>query len=114
MRLANKTTIRLDNTKLEFGAFGVDRHLMHPIFQWLDYQYADYGGFARATDDRDIGGFRNRLIAGVNLHNGRIDNKQYVNVARQQGRAGVVVDRSRRRISRPTSRIRSTCCRTSR
>ncbi len=24
-----------------------DRHLMHPIFQWLDYQYEDYGGFGR-------------------------------------------------------------------
>ena len=37
---------------------------MHPIFQWLDYQYDDYGGFARITDERCIGGFKNRLIAG--------------------------------------------------
>ncbi|MFN5718892.1 MAG: TonB-dependent receptor plug domain-containing protein, partial [Bradyrhizobium sp.] len=28
VRIANKTTIRLDDTQLEFGAFGVDRHLM--------------------------------------------------------------------------------------
>ena len=48
---------------------------MHPIFQWLDYQYDDYGGFARVTDERCIGGFKNRLIAGVNLHNGEIDNQ---------------------------------------
>ncbi len=48
VRIANKTTIRLDDTQLEFGAFGVDRHLMHPIFQWLDYRYKDYGGFAEA------------------------------------------------------------------
>ena len=32
---------------VEFGAFGVDRHLMHPIFQWLDYRYTDYGVFGR-------------------------------------------------------------------
>ena len=25
---------------------------MHPIFQWLDYTYDDYGGFAELTDDR--------------------------------------------------------------
>lgn len=85
VRLANKTTIRLDNTVVDFGAFGVDRHLMHPIFQWLDYRYQDYGGFAKVTDDRIIGGYRNRLVAGVNLLNGRLDNKQYVNIAGQKG-----------------------------
>jgi iron complex outermembrane recepter protein len=81
LRIANKTAVRLmPGTLLEFGAFGVDRHLMHPIFQWLDYEYRDYGGFARLTDDSRIAGFRNRLIAGVNLHNGSIDNNQYQNL----------------------------------
>ena len=85
MRLANKTTIRFDDTKVEFGAFGVDRHLMHPIFQWLDYSYKDYGGFAKVTDDRFIGGFRNRLVAGVNVLNGSIDNQQFANIGGQKG-----------------------------
>jgi iron complex outermembrane receptor protein len=80
-RLANKTAIRLSaNTRVEVGAFLTDRHLMHPIFQWLDYQYEDYGGFARLTDERMIGGFKNRLIAGANLHNGTVDNKQFQNL----------------------------------
>jgi iron complex outermembrane receptor protein len=85
VRVANKTTIRLDDTKIEFGAFGVDRHLMHPIFEWLDYRYKDYGGFAKVTDDRLIGGFRNRLVAGVNVLNGSIDNQQFVNIGGQKG-----------------------------
>ncbi|SEH69488.1 TonB-dependent receptor [Tardiphaga sp. OK245] len=85
VRLANKTTIRLDNTTIDFGVFGVDRHLMHPIFQYLDYSYQDYGGFAKVTDDRNIGGYRNVFVAGVNVINGRIDNNQYVNVAGQKG-----------------------------
>jgi iron complex outermembrane receptor protein len=85
VRLANKTTIRFDDTTLEIGAFGIDRHLMHPIFQYLDYHYQDYGGFAKATDDRSIGGFRNVLVAGVNVINGRIDNNQYINVGGQKG-----------------------------
>jgi iron complex outermembrane receptor protein len=85
VRLANKTTLRFDNTTVEFGVFGVDRHLMHPIYEYLDYHYQDYGGFAKATDDRNIGGFRNVLVAGVNVLNGRIDNQQYVNVGGQKG-----------------------------
>ena len=85
MRIANKTTIRFDDTKVEVGAFGVDRHLMHPIFQWLDYSYKDYGGFAKVTDDRFIGGFRNRLVAGINILNGSIDNQQFANIGGQKG-----------------------------
>jgi len=85
VRLANKTTIRFDNTTVDFGLFGIDRHLMHPIFQWLDYRYQDYGGYVRATDDRMIGGYRNRLIAGVNVINGSIDNQQFANIGGQKG-----------------------------
>jgi len=85
VRLANKSTIRLENTIVDFGAFGVDRHLMHPIFQWLDYRYRDYGGFAKVTDDRFIGGFRNRFVAGINILNGSIDNQQFANIGGQKG-----------------------------
>lgn len=85
LRLANKTTLRFDDTTVDIGVFGVDRHLMHPIFQWLDYKYADYGGFGRVTDDRFIGGYRNRLIAGINVINGRIDNQQFANIGGQKG-----------------------------
>src|SRR5882757_3110039 len=85
VRIANKSTIRLENTVIDFGAFGVDRHLMHPIFQWLDYRYRDYGGFAKVTDDRIIGGFRNRFVAGVNVINGTIDAQQFVNIGGFKG-----------------------------
>lgn len=80
LRIANKTTVRLSQgTLLEFGAFNVDRHLDHPIYQWLDYRYDDYGGFARLSDDSVIAGVRNRFIAGVNLHNGKVDTKHFAN-----------------------------------
>ncbi|MCE3256820.1 MAG: TonB-dependent receptor [Nitrobacter vulgaris] len=85
VRIGNKTTMRFDNTTVEFGAFGIDRHLMHPIFQWLDYHYQDYGASVRAVDDRVINGFRNRLVAGVNVINGRIGNQQFANLAGQKG-----------------------------
>lgn len=100
LRIANKTTIRLaPGTMVELGAFNVDRHLMHPIFQWLDYTYDDYGGFARITDESVVSGFKNRLIAGVNLHNGTIDTKQYVNVGGQKGALTVDADDEARNFS---------------
>jgi iron complex outermembrane receptor protein len=80
VRLANKTALRFGPTTVELGIFGLDRHVMHPIYQWLDYTVQDYGGFVRATDDRMIGGYRNRVVAGVNLDNGTIDNQQFVNL----------------------------------
>ena len=80
VRIANKTTLRFGPTTVELGVFGVDRHVMHPIYQWLDYTVMDYGGFVRAVDDRALGSFRNRLVIGVNIHNGTIDTKQYVNL----------------------------------
>jgi iron complex outermembrane receptor protein len=79
VRLANKTTMNFGPTKVEAGVFGVDRHLMHPIFQWIDYRYDDYGGFARMVDEHSLLGHDNRLIAGVNVHNGRLDNQQFLN-----------------------------------
>ncbi len=79
LRVANKTTMRFDETLVELGVFGVNRHVMHPIYRWLDYKVRDYGAFARATDERLIAGFRNRLIAGVNFHNGVIDYNEFEN-----------------------------------
>ena len=90
LRIANKTTVRLSHgTLLEFGAFNVDRHLDHPIYQWLDYRYDDYGGFARLADDSVIAGFRNRFIAGVNLHNGTVDVKHF-DIGRDAAKLGLL------------------------
>ena len=77
--------MRFGPTTVEFGVFGVDRHLMHPIFQWLDYRYKDYGAFARAVDERSLGGYRNRFTAGFNILNGTIDADQYVNTGGNKG-----------------------------
>jgi len=92
LRLANKTTIDLDDTRIDLGIFAMRRHLQHPIYQWLDYRYRDLGGFARATHEGTLGGFTNRLVAGVNIHGGTIENKQYVN---DGGNKGDLVSSSR-------------------
>ena len=80
IRLANKTSVRFDTGTVDFGVFGAQRHVDHPIYQYLDYNVRDYGGFTRATDERYLGGYRNRFIGGVNLHNGKIDTEQFINL----------------------------------
>jgi iron complex outermembrane receptor protein len=70
---------------VEIGAFALDRHLDHPIFQVLDYQYFDYGGFARLMSEAEIGGHKNRLLIGANLHNGTNDARRFVNLAGEKG-----------------------------
>ncbi|MES2194409.1 MAG: TonB-dependent receptor [Pseudomonadota bacterium] len=80
VRLANKTTLRFGPTTVDFGIFTHQRHVDHPIFRYLDYYVRDYGGFVRATDDRTIAGFRNRLTVGGNVINGTIDYQEYENV----------------------------------
>jgi iron complex outermembrane receptor protein len=97
IRIANKTILSLGKTTLELGLFYNNRHVDHPIFQYLDFTVDDYGGFVRAVDDRSLGDFRNRLIAGANFHNGTIDTEQYVNLpgAVKGAPAASMVDKSR-------------------
>lgn len=85
LRLANKTMLRFDETTVEFGVSTHQRHVDHPIFQYLDYYVHDYGAFARAIDDRAIGGFRNRFIIGANLLSGSMDNEIYQNLGGRKG-----------------------------
>lgn len=80
VRVANKTTLRLDSTTIDFGLFYNNRHVKHPIYQWLDFTVDDYGGFVRAVDARTIGGLPNRLIVGANVQNGTIDSEQFLNL----------------------------------
>lgn len=96
IRVSNKTSFAFGDTALEVGAFYNWRHVDHPIYQYLDYTVDDYGAFARLVDDRTIGGLRNRLIVGANLHNGTIDTDQYVNIAATKGAlVASMVDKSR-------------------
>ncbi len=85
IRVSNKTTLRFKETVLELGAFYNWRHVDHPIYQYLDYTVDDYGGFVRAVDDRALGGIRNRLIVGANIHNGKMDTEQFINIAAVKG-----------------------------
>ena len=77
VRLANKTVLKIDSMNIEFGGFYVNRHLMHPIYEWLDYKYDDYGFFGRINDERMIGPFRSRYTLGLQAHNGVTDAQNF-------------------------------------
>lgn len=78
-RVANKTRYHADGLTLEAGASYADKQLIHPIFQYLDYEYHDLAGFGRAVLERPLLGHGNRFTLGVNVFNGRIDNTQFAN-----------------------------------
>jgi iron complex outermembrane receptor protein len=80
-RVASKTTVHFgEGGVLEFGGYLVEKQLIHPIFQYLDYQYGDHGGFVRATVDGRIGDHANRITIGANLFAGTLDNRQFENL----------------------------------
>lgn len=93
-RVASKTGVKFGATTLEFGGYLVEKHLIHPIFQYLDYDYHDRGGFLRGTFDQPLFGNGNRLVFGVNLFDGHVDNQQFQNLS---GVAGTLLSASRDR-----------------
>ena len=79
-RVASKTTLRSDIATFEFGGYAIEKQLIHPIFQYLDYQYEDRGAFLRASFNPTLGPYANRLVIGANLFEGHIDNQQFQNL----------------------------------
>lgn len=85
IRFANKTTVEFDDTVAEFGGYAINKSLIHPIYQYLDYTYNDFGAFARATNEHTLFGHGNALTFGVNVFGGWLDNRHYVNNGGSKG-----------------------------
>ena len=84
-RVASKTTVRFgDGDTFEFGGYLVEKQLIHPIFQYIDYQYGDHGAFVRTSLNGHIAGHGNRFVIGANLFSGTIDNQQFRNLSGAQ------------------------------
>lgn len=84
-RVSNKTSMRFDDLSLEMGGYVASKHLIHPIFQYLDYVYHDFGAYGRAVDTREIAGHSNRLTAGLTFAGGWVDNTQSTNSGGSKG-----------------------------
>lgn len=85
-RLANKTTILFDQSKLELGAFYSRKSLFHPIGNFgdttgvIDQASYDIGLTARWTHLGELFGLKNEFVAGLSPTRGRTDAKNYQNV----------------------------------
>lgn len=85
MRLANKTTIRFGESRLEIGAWYVDKTLFHPIFQVLDQQNEDYGLDLRYVNSGTLFGRGNEFILGFAPSRGTTEDDRFLNVSGQRG-----------------------------
>ena len=84
-RLANVTSIKLDNGQIDFTTWGIHKSLYHPIFQVIDQDSWTYGFAPRYTGNFTLGGMRNQLIAGARFFGGNNDARQYVNISGNRG-----------------------------
>jgi iron complex outermembrane recepter protein len=90
-RLANKTTIRLDNGTLELGAFYSAKSLYHPIGNFgdttglIDQESDDYGLNARLTQHGHLFGLNNEFVVGFTPTYGKTDAKNFRNVNAKRG-----------------------------
>lgn len=90
-RLANKTTILFDQSKLELGAFYSHKSLYHPIGNFgdttgvIDQSSNDVGLTARWSRMGELFGLKNEFVAGLSPTRGRTDAKNFVNVNAKRG-----------------------------
>lgn len=81
VRIQNQTKFDLESGELTVGAFVNDKSLYHPIFQVVDQDSLDQGGFARF--EWDAGPFDFTL--GAEGRVGEVDSRRYVNNNGERG-----------------------------
>lgn len=91
LRVANKTTLRMDNTRLEIGTFYSEKNLFHPIFQVLDQDNHDYGLEVRLVNDSQLFGYKNEFVLGFTPTRGVTQEDRWVN---DKGNRGVRTNKS--------------------
>jgi iron complex outermembrane receptor protein len=81
IRLQNRTTFDFGATTLAVGAFFNGKELFHPIFQVIDQDSSDYGGFARL--EHEAGPFS--FTVGGEIRRGSTHARQFANVGGKRG-----------------------------
>ncbi len=94
LRLQNRTVFKLGGAELAVGGFINAKALYHPIFQVVDQQSTDHGGFARL--DWSSGPLA--LALGVNARFGEVDSRRYVNLNGARGARTLDADQRARTI----------------
>ncbi|NYT35840.1 TonB-dependent receptor [Allopusillimonas soli] len=84
-RVANRTVLVSGDSTYEFGAWLSQSHLHHPIYQYLDNVYTDYGAYTRLVNETPLAGHDNRLTLGLTWSAGKVDAENYVNAGGHHG-----------------------------
>lgn len=85
LRLSNRTSVQLGGMAVDVGAYLNRKELFHPIFQVIDQDSLDTGGFIRLEGETRLGAMRAAYVGGLNLRQGRTDARQYVNRGGNRG-----------------------------
>jgi iron complex outermembrane receptor protein len=85
MRLVNKTTIENGDQRLDLTGYWFTIDLFHPIFNVLDIESNDFGGEARYTNEADLFGRPNELVAGFSTSIGYADDDRSTNIGGERG-----------------------------
>ncbi len=108
LRLANRTSFDWGALRLDVGGFVNAKSLYHPIFQVIDQDSLDVGGFFRA----DYAAGPVELTLGGEWRRGTTDARQYASVAGRRGALTFDADQTARTASlygevrvRPTSQL---------
>lgn len=85
-RASVQTTWRLSpSTVLQGAVYATWKDLDHPIFQVLDQESRNFGGFARLDWTGALGGMAADAFVGGSLRHGDLDAAQWVNLAGSHG-----------------------------
>lgn len=84
-RIANRTTVKLDQGELQFDTWAIHKSLYHPIFQAIDQDGWTYGFAPRLSLHPELAGMRDELIVGARFFGGRTQANQYLNVNGDRG-----------------------------
>jgi len=95
LRVQNRTTVDLANGTLDVGLFYNRKSLFHPIYQVVDQESRDQGGFARLT----WGSGPLQLTLGGEARFGTVDSERYVNVNGRRGAQTFAADQKARTAS---------------
>ena len=78
LRMANKTSVLLDDWQLEGGVYAAVKELYHPLSTVvIDQTSEDIGTFARGMTEGSLFGRKNQVLLGVNYAYGQNDAKTF-------------------------------------
>ncbi len=87
LRVAHKTVVALEGAgRVELGGYVNDKDLYHPIFQVIDQESIDLGGFARYSTAWAWGEHLNESVIGLNVGRGVNNADRFVNSGGHRGR----------------------------